>query len=122
MNTASQNTKKQQSGANSEVGDTFGIQQSVPEIDKNGSNLAEREEIEGTPFTVIGNEIVGYFLALGKYRITEHQKTKNDAIRLLETRKWDIIINLMTATARIVLDEAVDEIRKNIIEISKELQ
>lgn len=58
------------------------------------SELIERVEVVGTPFHVIGNEEKGYFLSIGKYRLTENRKTKDDALAEMNSNMWNIMMNL----------------------------
>lgn len=53
------------------------------------------EEIPYTPFRVVGNKEKGYFIALGLHRLTEYQKTQEQAIQLLDNNMWLIIANMM---------------------------
>lgn len=63
---------------------------------KSGSEQKiEREQIENTPIYVIGNEEQGYCLTISNYRITTTKETKEEAIKTLETNKWDIICNII---------------------------
>lgn len=61
----------------------------------NNSQLVSREEIDGTPFHIIGNEDVGYFLAFGRYKLTENQPTKETVLLLVEAEKWNILANMI---------------------------
>lgn len=62
------------------------------------TKLLHREKLEKTPFEIIGNEEGGYFVAMGKYRLTEPQKTIPLAIQVLEDRRWEIIGAMITTT------------------------
>lgn len=79
----------------------MGIQniQSIAEENQTNSNsseeLIEREQLEGTPFEVIGNHTQGYFISIGKFRITEIKKTRKELIEHLEKEKWTIICNMI---------------------------
>lgn len=57
--------------------------------------LLERENIEGSPFVIIGNEQKGYFLTLGKWRLTDSFKTKLDVILDLDKNKYTIILKML---------------------------
>lgn len=72
---------------NSSERDQFKLKSNTEEI--------QQEQIEGTPFKIIGNNEKGYFLAFGPYKITENQPTITDTKELLESRMWDIIANLV---------------------------
>lgn len=88
------------------------------------TELLHRERLDKTPFDVIGNEENGYFIAMGKYRLTEPQKTIPLAIQLLEDRRWEIIGAMITTTIVIM-----DNIQSNInleqfksIDVKKKLE
>lgn len=63
------------------------------------------EHIENTNFAIAGNEILGYFITYSKYRISDAQRTKEEAINLLETNKWQIIENLICIIIEILEDK-----------------
>lgn len=63
----------------------------------NSSKLIEREIIQGSPMWAIGNVEEGYYIVLGKYRLTEKSETMADALKLLEIEKWNIIIRAIIA-------------------------
>jgi hypothetical protein len=62
-----------------------------------GEELIERERIENTPLDIIGNTKLGYFLALGRFRVSEKFEHKNIAEDHLESHKWEIIMNCISA-------------------------
>lgn len=55
----------------------------------------EREQVKDTPFWCIGNKEKGYFLVMGKHRITEIYQYKNQAYNALDTERWKIILNVI---------------------------
>ena len=57
------------------------------------SNLMQVFPIPETPFKAEGNEEVGYYITLGRIKISERCESIEDAIELLETKKWHIITN-----------------------------
>lgn len=62
--------------------------------------LVEREQIQGTPFTMINIENKGWFLTMGNARITEQgQYTKEEILKKVEEKDWDIISIMCTAIA-----------------------
>lgn len=73
------------------------LQNSSEEAHKDNSTLITRKQIPNTPFTVVGNETVGYFVSWGHYRITEHKDTIEEATNLIDTDTWNIITRLMGA-------------------------
>ena len=68
----SSNTQKHNSAVSSNT------QHSVEE-NQNNSKFTN-EELNNTPFRIIGSEEQGYAIALGKYRLTTLQPTKDKAI------------------------------------------
>lgn len=70
-------------------------QNNVNVADNKNYNLATNEPIDGTPFRLIGTKENGYFIVLGKYRITEIKETEGEALELLITNNWDIIAALI---------------------------
>lgn len=84
-------------------------------INSNSSKLIEREEIEGTPFWIIGEEEKGYFLSFGKWKLTEDLATKEDVFLHLTTNKWEIILKMILCMKNIEqnLNEANELITKN---------
>lgn len=71
---------------------------------KENSNyeLVSTEAIEGTPFHVVGEEEKGYFISLGRYRVSEVQKTKDEALEELYKNMWYIIMNVIITTVDIL--------------------
>ncbi|AXH76860.1 MAG: hypothetical protein [Microviridae sp.] len=76
------------------------------ELNEQGEELVQREEIENTPFVMItiNNESFGTF---GKYRITEMYHTKAQCKIELKSITWNRIIQIMS-----LLNEMLNE--KNI--------
>lgn len=80
------------------------------------SEVIKREPIEGTPFEIIGNQEKGYFIALGKFKITETENfddrtninIQEFAQYLIETKKWDIILNAIAIYTKVAIE--VEEI------------
>lgn len=60
-----------------------------------GEELIERHPIEGTPFMVVGNKDNGYFIAMGRFRISETAGTLQKAAEMLITNQWEIIGNMI---------------------------
>lgn len=53
-----------------------------------------RDPIQNSPFWVVGDKEQGYFLIMGRWRISEIYTTKEKAIGALETDKWNIILRI----------------------------
>lgn len=73
------------------------------ETDRENS-LIEREQIE--IFTAIGNKEDGYFLTLGKYRVTEGGNSLAQLKKLVKSRDWQ----LLTATIGIINEQFKEEV------------
>lgn len=58
------------------------------------SELVEREQIVDTPFWIIGNKETGYFLTMGKYRLTEPMKTKTAVRTYLRANTWNVTLQM----------------------------
>jgi hypothetical protein len=69
--------------------------ENIPDLDK-GQELIEREKIYNSPFELIGNQEIGYWIALGAFRISE-KGTKSEKLREVENKDWDLIINVLCA-------------------------
>lgn len=79
--------------------------QTSAEENQNNSNsteLLERERIENTPYTIIGNQEKGYFLAFGKYKVIENKPTKQEVRDELEKRKWFVMIDTVICLLDII--------------------
>lgn len=55
--------------------------------------LITREQIEGTPFTLIHQENK-WFLVMGDYRVTEPTLHKQDTLDKLDSEKWMLITHI----------------------------
>lgn len=62
---------------------------------QNNSDLWTNEEMEGTPFRLVGNEKEGYTITFGRYRMTEFLKTPDDVWNALGDEQWKIIAQLI---------------------------
>lgn len=59
------------------------------------SELVDREQLDGTPFWIIGNEDDGYKLIMGKYQLTGTYRSKDEIIEQLENDMWKMILNMI---------------------------
>lgn len=62
---------------------------------ENSSEIIEREQIENTPFWILKTE-EGYFLVMGKYRLSETYPTQIHVLTYLQDNHWQIILTLCT--------------------------
>lgn len=79
--------------------------------ENNNSNysheLIHREQIEHTPFWIVGNEENGYKLTMSKYQLTETYDTIDEVKQLLVTHKWNIISNMIVTLHMRIAEEAI---------------
>lgn len=89
-----------------------GSQQSQTNVEGNHNNsqslTIEREIIPESPFTIVGTEKTGYWLTMGKHRITKEYKTKKEVMKKLTNPDWSIITSMIIAFVydRKLVDEA----------------
>lgn len=57
------------------------------------SELVQREKVEGTPFDLINVEDKGWFLALGKYRMTEPGLDREVLRKIVADKDWMLILD-----------------------------
>ena len=85
------------------------LQTSAEKEDSNRENssfeLVERDQINGSPFWIVGNKVDGYFLAFGKYRMGDVFYTKEEVVNYLENSKWDIVGYYAGIIAELTIDE-----------------
>jgi hypothetical protein len=62
-----------------------------------GEEEITRQQIRNTPFQIIGNDTLGYFVALGRFRISEKIPNINDVQEYVEEHKWEITMNCISA-------------------------
>lgn len=86
--------------------------QSLTSAQKTGNNSRslqiERIVINGSPFTIVGTEKNGYWLTMGKHRITEPYTTKKEVRKKLNKLDWTIVTAMIIAFVhdRKLVDEA----------------
>lgn len=80
------------------VSESLNTQTNVEENPFNSDSyeLLHRENIEGTPFQIIGNDEHGYFIAFGKYKLIPNEPTVIKARLQLQYQHWNIVLNLIT--------------------------
>lgn len=76
--------------------------------------LFEINEVEGTPFAILRDEL-GYCVLLGKYQVTEKKETKEETLKLLEEKDWNLILSVAVAQMKIMEELKKEEeiINKN---------
>lgn len=85
--------------------DLLNTQNNTEETHNLNSKLIEREQMEDTPFWIIGNEETGYFGVMGKYQITEKFPTKEGVKNHIETKIWDIMMKVVSIITQAMLEE-----------------
>lgn len=97
---------------------TYNISNKSKEIHNNDSNLIdyeknhqiyEQRELEGTPFKLIKklvDEKPKYFIAMGDHRLTDMMPTEKEALELLVTDYWKIVVNVIAVVTDITIKEA----------------
>jgi len=77
---------------------------------KKNTQLHERRQIEGTPFTLIkqtmDNDKEKYFIVMGDHRLTEPTPSEEEALNKLVTDYWKIIVNVIAVVTDITIKEA----------------
>lgn len=79
---------------------------------KSSSELVERKEIKNTPFEIVGNPEQGYFLALGRFRLTNPEKTKDEVLIKLRQDRWNIITTMIATIADTMITNHENEKHK----------
>ena len=69
------------------------------------SELVTKEQITDTPFELVGNEERGYFIAIGKYKVSQNYSDKETAIDDAKYPAWDILLNVMSLMASFTFEE-----------------
>lgn len=98
----------------SKQGEQLNIQNNVEEIPKEVSSIVNRNKIENSPFWAIGTD-EGWFITMGDYRLTEPKPTEEEAIELLLTEDWNIIMRMCA----VITEKTLAEINKKWMEESK---
>ena len=86
--------------------DTLNGQLNAEDQPKQNSTLAEREQIQGTPFVLI-NQQDRWFLVMGNHRVTEPTLTKEETLKKLDTERWLLIMHIA-----IIAIEKMNEMNK----------
>lgn len=85
---------------------------------KNSSEQIKRLYIPYTDFQIVGTDETGYFIALGKYKLTEDypqfedENLSDTGARLLEHCKWQIIINLIAISTEWAKIDTLNHLEK----------
>lgn len=85
--------------------DTLEMQNGHDSPKPKSTQLIQKEEIENTPFHVVGSEELGFFITIGNVRLTDPQKTMEEAYNMLDNHTWQIITNLIISLVYKILEE-----------------
>lgn len=80
--------------------DILESQTSVPEKENkqnSSEELIEQEEVEGTPFKLVNIRKGGWFIALGRHRLTEMQENKQELIEKIVNKDWTLVLDTIVA-------------------------
>lgn len=76
----------------------YNTSNSAPKTENKENFLSiERDQIPNTPFTVIGTKKEGYWLVMGKHRLSKIYKTKKEVIKHVKEPDWTLITSVMIA-------------------------
>ena len=64
------------------------------ETKQQNEEILEKHQIENSPFNVIGNDKIGYFIAIGDKRVTERMENIETAKNYPTTNMWKLITSL----------------------------
>lgn len=70
-------------------------QTNAKENNSNSSELLGRMSIENTPFEIVGNKEMGYFAALGKFRITVPYQTPEEVQRFIDNNTYTVMLTIL---------------------------
>lgn len=57
-------------------------------------SLIDYHDVPNTPFIII-QTTDGYFISIGKNRLSEVFKTKDEALNLIENKEWELLTSFM---------------------------
>lgn len=81
---------------NSKQRELLATQTTAENNHKENSPLIERQQIENTPFWIIGNKETGYNLVMGKWKLTtQPHKTKNDLKKWMNKNHWNLTLTMI---------------------------
>lgn len=66
-----------------------------PSKQTSGETLVDRIPVKNTIFSIIGTQQNGYFIAVGKYRVSKGGLTKKKCQELIDQKDWELIFALM---------------------------
>lgn len=70
------------------------------------SELIEKHKLDGTPFYAIGSQERGYFLALGKFKLSDNYEKISDIENHLQNEFYNVVLKMITAVS-----ESIDSVK-----------
>lgn len=80
--------------------------------ENSSTEIIERVKIPWTPFHVVGRADTGYFVAFGRYRLTDTYSTKAEAIEALEKEKWNTTVKVAGLVQEMMIEEEVRKLKE----------
>lgn len=81
------------------------IQSSTDTNDKENYPLLTREQIEKTPFWIVGSEEIGYKITWGKYTFNDEPLKKENVKTWWDDNQWQIILHVIAIGIQASKDE-----------------
>ena len=91
-----------------DISNTQSLEENAQNKEKS-SELLEMDKVENTPFHVVGSNDQGFFIALGKYRISTVQPTKESAIEWVSKNMWTVVLILVDTLILLNKDDKINE-------------
>ncbi len=60
------------------------------------------ERIENTPFSIVENEEGKCFISMGSQIITEAHESREELLKMIESKSWNFMVNVICATFNIM--------------------
>lgn len=77
-------------------------------IKSDSSERFTNEEIENTPFRLVGNKTQGYAATMGNYKITPQFKTMREVAIYLDNNHFNVIANMIVTLPAIMKQHATE--------------
>lgn len=69
------------------------------------------ERIENTPFSIIENEEGKCFISMGSQIITEAHESREELLKMIESKSWNFMVNVICATYNIMKQIEKNEVK-----------
>ena len=60
------------------------------------------ERIDNTPFSIVENEEGKCFISMGSQVITEAHENREELLKMIESKSWNFLVNVICATFNIM--------------------